>query len=178
MLLGEHIGLRPLQSEDIVLLYRWFNDPRILDGLGDKQTLFYVSMEEERKRLDCRISSSTDRSFIIVRLDEDIAIGMVTLLGIDQRNASSEIQILLEGDERWSDGSAAETLRMIDRYTFDVLNLHKIWARIPERNILAINCLKRYGFQTDGFLRDDHYHQGRYMSSLLMSLIKEERKGI
>lgn len=177
MLKGENIGLRPLQTEDVWLLYRWFNDRRVIEDLGARHTLFCVSMEEERKSVEKRLSSPTDRDFIIMDLENDRAIGWISLSHIDQRNAAAEAFVLIGETAEWGKGRGKEAVRMLVDHAFNVMNLHRIHLRVPEYNQRAIACFAACGFQKEGVLRDDHHHLGAYMSSYLMSILRNEGRG-
>ncbi len=177
MLAGKNIGLRPLQTEDVWLLYKWFNDRRVIEDLGAQRALFCVSMEEERKIVERRLSSPTDRDFIISDLENDKAIGWASLSRIDQRNAAAEVFIIIGETSEWGKGRGKEVTRMLVEHAFNVMNLHRIYLRVPEYNQRAIACFTACGFQKDGVLRDDHHHLGAYMSSHLMSALRSEGRG-
>ncbi len=177
MLKGKNIGLRPLQTEDVWLLYKWFNDRRVLEDLGARHALFCVSMEEERKSVEKRLSSPTDRDFIIMDLENDRAIGWTSLSRIDQRNAAAEVFVLIGETTEWGKGRGKEAVRMLVDHAFNVMNLHRLYLRAPEYNQRAIACFTACGFQKEGVLRDDHHHLGTYMSSHLMSVLRNEGRG-
>jgi RimJ/RimL family protein N-acetyltransferase len=177
MLKGNDIGLRPLVSEDVWLLYKWFNDKRVLEDLGSRHSLFCVSLDEERRIIEKKITSSTDRDFIIVDLAAGRAVGWASLSHIDQRNTSAELHLIIGETSEWGKGLGKEATRMLVEHAFNVLNLHRIYLRVTEYNKKAIACFAACGFQREGTMRDDHYHMGAYMSSYLMSVLRPERKG-
>jgi RimJ/RimL family protein N-acetyltransferase len=174
MLEGKLIGLRPLQTEDVWLLYRWFNDLRVTEDLGKRRGLFSVTMEEEKRAIEKKVASAGERDFIIVTLADGTAVGVASLLGIDHRNASAELEVTIGEVREWGKGYGKEATRMLVDYAFDVLNLHRVHLTVAEYNARAIACFAACGFQKEGVLRDDHYHGGAYRSSQLMSVLREE----
>jgi RimJ/RimL family protein N-acetyltransferase len=174
MLRGRQIGLRPMTSEDAWLLYGWFNDDRVVKDLGLQQALFCVSMEEERTIVSTKLSSPTDRDFIAVDLAAGRAIGWVGLSHIDLRNAMAELNVVIGVPGEWDQGKGTEATRLLVDHAFEVMNLHRAYLRVPERNRRAVRCFTSAGLTVEGTLRDDHHHCGRYASSLLMSALRDE----
>ncbi len=176
MLLGSKIGLRPLQGDDVWVLYRWFNDPRVRDALGSQHDLFPVSMDEEKKRVEEDINASDRKAFIIVKLEDNNPIGLILLTDIDPRNATAQLNITIGEVDQWDKGYGRDSIQVLLKYAFQMLNLHRIWLRVAEYNEKAIRCYLASGFQKEGRMRDDHYHGGRYRDMFLMSILSEEFK--
>jgi RimJ/RimL family protein N-acetyltransferase len=174
MLSGKRLGLRPLQTEDVWPLYKWFNDKRVTEDMGAQHTLFYVSLDEEKRAVEKKITSNSERDFIIQLLDGGAPIGLISLNKIDLRNGSAEMQLIIGESKEWGKGYGKEATRLLQDYAFNVLNMHRIHLRVPEYNKRAIACAKGSGFRKDGTFRDDHFHLGAFMSSHLMSILREE----
>jgi RimJ/RimL family protein N-acetyltransferase len=122
------------------------------------------------------VGSAAERYFAI-HLKGGRAIGYAALRSIDQRRASAEAVVVIGEPGEWHKGYGRETARLLASYAFMVLNLHRVWARVPEHNSRAVSCLAAAGFEREGTLRDDHHHLGAYRSSHLMSVLREERPG-
>jgi len=176
MIRGEVIGLRPLQTEDVWLLFKWFNDQRVVGDLGCRHALFCVSIEEERRIVERKLASPDNRDFVIVDLAADRAIGWTGLSHIDQRNASAELDLIIGEVAERGKGREVAAARMMVEHAFDGLNLHRLYARVPGYNAAAIAVLAAAGFEEEGVLRDDHYHHGRFASSVMMSALRDEAR--
>jgi RimJ/RimL family protein N-acetyltransferase len=174
MLKGTNVGLRPLQSEDVWSLYKWFNDQRVLESLGLRQVMFCVPLEEERRMVEARLNSSADRDFIIIDLQADRPLGWASLSHIDQRNADAELHLVIGEVSEWDNGWDEEAASLLLDHAFYAMNLHRVYARAPDYNERAVSFLTLCGFQKDGLLRDDHYHDGAYRSSYMMSRLRPE----
>lgn len=161
-------------SEDSWLLYKWFNDQRVLEDMGLKHALFCVSVEEERAKVSKRLASPTDRDFIIVDLVSERSIGWAGLSHIDLRNSSAEVNIVIGEPQEWDSGKGTEAARMLVEHAFEVMNMHRLYLRVAEYNRRAIEWFTASGFTIEGTMRDDHYHHGRYASSHLMSVLRDE----
>lgn len=174
MIIGKKVGLRPLQSEDAWLLYKWHNDRRVTEDLGIQDALFCVSMDEERGRVERMITSGSDRHLIIRLLGDGRDIGLISLHRLDPRNSSAELRIIIGEPSEWDKGYGGDAVKLLVDYAFNVLNLHRIYLRVTEYNKRAIACFRTSGFEREGVLRDDHFHLGAYMSSHLMSILRDE----
>ncbi len=174
MLKGERIGLRPLQTEDVWMLYGWSNDREVLEDLGRREGFFCTSMEEERKAVETMLASRNERHFLMVDLEDNKGLGIVSLRDIDERNASAGLRLVVGEKSAWGKGLVKEALGLILAFSFRQLNLHRISVRVPEYSRKMLECYKSVGFREDGVLRHDHFHRGKYADSLLLSLLREE----
>ncbi|WP_019177733.1 GNAT family N-acetyltransferase [Methanomassiliicoccus luminyensis] len=177
MLKGERVGLRPLQTEDVWLLYRWHNDERVTEGLGAQRPLFAASMEEEKRAAERMVSSIAERGYVILQLQDGKPIGWASLSRIDRRNGAADLQIVIGEPSCWGQGLGREAVRLVLDHAFMVLNLHRVQARVPEYNDRAVRCFEESGFRRDGTFRDDHFHHGEHCSTLLMSVLRGEHGG-
>jgi RimJ/RimL family protein N-acetyltransferase len=174
MLKGEQVGLRPMASEDVWHLYKWYNDRRVVEDLGLRHGLFCVSVDEERAIVEKKLTSPTNRDFIIVDLGMGKAIGWAGLSHIDLRNSSAKLDLVIGEISERGQGKEEEAARMMVAHAFEVMNLHRVYLRVPCYNDRAIACFKASGFEIEGTLRDDHHHNGELASSHIMSVLRDE----
>jgi RimJ/RimL family protein N-acetyltransferase len=177
VLRGGSVDLRPMEPEDAWLLYRWFNDQRVLDDMGIEHTYFCVSMDEERQTVD-RMLQDLDAFHCIIQIHESgEAVGMISLARIDERNSGAELRIVIGEVQEWDKGYGHDAVRAMADYGFRVRNLHRIHLRVAAYNARAIACYKSAGFRLEGTMRQDHFHRGEWRDALLMSLLRGELKG-
>jgi RimJ/RimL family protein N-acetyltransferase len=174
MIKGERVGLRPLETEDAISLFKWFNDQRVLEDLGAEHIYFCVSLEEERAMVEKMLLDSRSKFFIILRLEGNRPIGLIGLANIDQRNAGCELRIVVGEVEEWGQGNGEDAVRALLRHAFETMNMHRVWLRVADYNQRARRMYARCGFRDDGALREDHYHKGQWQSARVMSLLESE----
>ncbi len=174
MLKGTQVGLRPMVSEDVWHLYKWYNDQRVIEDLGLRHALFCISVDEERSIVEKKLTSPTNRDFMIVDLGTEKAIGWTGLSHIDLRNSNAELDLVIGEVSEQGRGKDVEAARMMVAHAFEVMNLHRVYLRVPCYNDGAIACYRAAGFELEGTLRDDHYHHGRPASSHIMSVLRAE----
>ncbi len=176
MLKGKRVGLRLLESTDSWLMYRWFNDQRVLEDLGAEHMFFATSMEEEAEFVVQMTRDHNSVWFIIEVMEGHEPIGVVGLANIDMRNASAELRIVIGEPSRWDMGFGGEAIGLLLDYGFGTRNLHRIWLRVAAYNKRAISCYRSCGFVDEGVYRQDHFHKGRWQDAHRMSVLEEEHR--
>jgi RimJ/RimL family protein N-acetyltransferase len=174
MLRGERVGLRPLETQDVYSLLKWFNDQRVLEDLGAEHISFCVSLEEEKVTLERMLRDLHAQWFIIVKLDDLEPIGITGLTNMDERNASAEMRLIIGEAKEWGKGLGEEALNLLLSFGFDSRGLHRIWLRVAEYNQRAIRLYKKCRFVEEGRSRHDHYHKGQWQDAHLMSILDTE----
>ncbi len=177
MIEGRQVGLRLMESQDVWLLYRWFNDQRVLEDLGSGHGYFCVSMEGEKSTVERMLNDRHALYFIIVKREGDRPIGLIGLASIDERNASAEMRVIVGEVNEWDKGLGKDAIDVLLDHAFNVRNMHRIWLRVAEYNARAIACYRKCGFKDEGRSRHDHYHKGSWRDALLMSLLDSEFRG-
>jgi RimJ/RimL family protein N-acetyltransferase len=174
MLLGDKVGLRPLETQDVYPLLKWFNDQQVLEDLGAEHISFCVSLEEEQVIVERMLRDVSAHWFIIVKLQELEPIGIIGLVNMDERNASAEMRLVIGEVKEWGKGMGEEASRLLLDYAFNSRNMHRIWLRVAEYNHRAIRLYNKCGFVEEGRSRHDHYHQGKWQDALRMSILQSE----
>lgn len=177
MIMGKRLGLRPLQSEDAQFLFKWHNDSRVLRRFRYPQAQFCISMKDERIRVMEIIGQKDEQHFIIVDLKGNEPVGLVTLSSIDRKNASSEIQVIIGEVDQWGERFCTEAVNLLVRYAFRVLNLHRIFVKVPELSEEVPGCFEECGFNIEGRLRHDHFSGGEWRDTLIMAILVHEFGG-
>jgi len=174
MIEGKQVGLRLMESQDVWLLYRWFNDQRVLEDLGSEHGFFCVSMEEEKAVVEKMLQDRRASYFIIMRKEGGEPIGLIGLANIDQRNASAELRIIVGEVNEWGKGLGKDAIKVLLNHAFQAKGFHRIWLRVAEYNGRALALYRSCGFTEEGRSRHDHYHKGAWRDAMLMSILDAE----
>jgi RimJ/RimL family protein N-acetyltransferase len=177
LIMGERLGLRPLQSEDAQFLFKWHNDPRVLHQFRSPKMRFCISMEDERMSVMEMIRQKDAQHFIVVELKGNEPVGFIALSCIDRKNASSEIQVIIGEADRWEDGYCTDAVKLMVKYAFRVLNLHRICAKVSESSEECLRCFLGCGFNIEGRLRHDHFSGGEWRDTLILGILVHELGG-
>lgn len=132
------IYLRPLEPEDLEVLYRWENDTRLWN-IGATVSPF------SRFTLKKYIAEAIDDIYItkqlrmmIVEKDSNLPVGTLDLYEFDLFNSRAGIGVLIDEDFRGK-GYAAQAVACIEKYAFGHLNLHQLYVHIPVTNKASLN---------------------------------------
>jgi RimJ/RimL family protein N-acetyltransferase len=171
-LIGERIYLRPLDEEtDLDRCLEWINDPEVLTTLGRRQPMGRAA---EREWLQEQYKSEEHLNLAIVLKDGDRHIGNCGFNEIDYVNRSAVFGILIGEKEAWGQGYGPEAARLILKYGFEELGLHRIGLDVYSHNPRAIRAYEKAGFVREGTLRESYYRNGVYHDTIVMSVLESE----
>lgn len=153
LLEDEKVRLRPVEPEDLEILYTIENDP----GMWDKGT---VSIPYSRYALHRFIQETQNDLFVDRQLRlmaEDSSsgevVGIVDLFNFDPRHLRAEIGIaILDAFRR--KGYAAKAINLLCNYAHRALHLHSLSAWVAEDNQHSRELFIHCGFKENGKLQD------------------------
>lgn len=157
------IKLRPIEPEDLDILYKWENDTRLwIHG----QTLSPYSKLALRQyitnSLDQDIYQSKQLRLMIDLKEEGKTIGTIDLYDFDTKNSRVGIGVLVDENYR-NNNYAYESLELSKEYVISFLQLHQLYAHILADNISSIRLFERLGFKKTGTLKDWIALDNRYI---------------
>lgn len=168
---GERIELRPMEKEDLALIRKWANDPD-LRGLTGEVTPMTVAGAEEYFE---RVSHDPNRVWfmIVVRASGQV-IGETGLLRMFYAWRTTDLSIILDEKEAWSQGYGTEAIRLLLDYAFGYLNFHRVSIGVVGFNEKALRFYEKIGFKQEGIQRDGYFYDHRYHDFVMMSLLEDE----
>lgn len=167
------VALNP--EQDAQLMNQWRRDTeyaRLLDS--DPVRLF--NKEENKKWVEKMQKKETfdGIEFMIYALPEDKPIGFVGLDGINWHNGVSWVGIGIGEREYWSKGFGSEAMRMIARYAFEELGLHRISLNVFSYNTRAIRSYEKVGFKIEGKIVEAVHRDGQRWDVVFMGLLRDD----
>lgn len=172
MLKGKKTLIRPLEEEDIDLLYEWVNDQEVnLWASGSWPLSTLLNRELLRDRY---LQESADGQRFAVLNEKNVLIGTIGFrdFNIPARSASLFISI---GDKNfWGKGYGTDALITFVRFLFSQWNLHRLSLDTWDGNTRAIKAYEKAGFQVEGRQREARYILGKYHDAILMGLLKKD----
>ncbi len=76
----------------------------------------------------------------------------------------------------WGKGIGTEVTKLVLKYAFDELNLHRVDLKVLEYNKRAIRCYEKCGFIIEGKEREGAFIEDKYETDVLMSILEHEYK--
>ena len=173
---AQRVHLRWLRDEDVPALFAIFGDPQVTRYWGHRvmpDVNAAASLLEEIRTL-----------FVQRRLfqwgvalsETDQIIGTCTLASLNAENRRAELGFAL-AHAHWGNGYMTEMLRVLLRFAFDEMQLHRLTADTDPNNQPSIRLLERLGFRREGYFREHYLVQGEAQDSIMYGLLRSEWKG-
>lgn len=101
-------------------------------------------------------------------------LGFCKLYWIDWAHGSGVIQLGIGNPEDRRKGYGSQVLRLLVRYGFDELNLHRISAHIPGYNLAALGLFQKHGFVEEVRRREVILRDGRRWDMVHLGILRPE----
>lgn len=101
-------------------------------------------------------------------------IGSAVLHHLSMADRSARYAIGIFDPALHSRGIGSEVTKLILKYGFEELLLHRIDLMVLEYNKRGIRCYEKCGFKQDGILRDSAFIDGQFYSDIVMSILDDE----
>ena len=163
-----NITIRKFEKRDIPDKVRWVNDARNNVYLHYDLPLEIAKTEKWFENNKDRV----DRYDAIIEVD-NISVGLIGLLNIDQKNKKAEYYISMGEVEYKGKGIATQATRLLLDYAFVDLKLEKIFLYTEKENIGAQRLFEKLGFEKEGLLKNDLYHNGRFVERYVYGILKD-----
>jgi hypothetical protein len=174
MLKGKMVGLIAVEKEDLKQLMDWRNNPEFRKHFREYREL---NMEMQARWFDRKvIEDPATMMFSIRRLEDNELIGCTGFVYINwvHRHADLSLYIGWKGSYIDTKGYAEDTCKIMLDYGFGELNLNKIWTEIYSFDKKKKKLYDKFGFKTDGVLRQNYFYEGRYWDSYILSKLASE----
>lgn len=172
MLSGKLVRLRAREPEDEPRFYEWINNEEVTRYLLAR---YAFSHAQEREWISATHAPGYhNATFAVEALADGQLIGSVALRRTSAENRSAELALMIGDTAHWHRGHGADTVQVICRFGFEMMNLHRIWLEVFAEHERAIRLYERLGFVHEGRQRDAVFKVGRYHDLLTMSLLEGE----
>lgn len=163
------VTIRKFEEKDIRNKIRWINDT------NNNKYLHYDLPLEFDKTVEWfnNNKNRTDRYDAVIEVD-GISVGLIGLLGIDKKNKKAEFYIVLGEPQFKGKGIAKEASKILLDYSFNELQLNKIYLYTEVENLAAQKSFEKSGFQREGLLKQDLIYNGRKVDRYFYGIVKEE----
>lgn len=171
LLVGETVRLRATRDDDYEQLAQWWNDPalKVLQTTWVRPTPTSGTVELMRA---WSANTGNNVGLAVERLDDGALVGHATLHSVD-KNRCAELAVVL-GRDYWSGGHGTDAVRVLVRYGFAEMGLHRIQLGTFAFNTRAIAAYRRVGFAEEGRRRQAVFHAGQWHDDVLMAVLADE----
>jgi UDP-4-amino-4,6-dideoxy-N-acetyl-beta-L-altrosamine N-acetyltransferase len=168
---GNIITLIPISFEHLPLVAKWRNNPSVSEMMFDRSVF---TLEKQIAWFENLKNDSTREQFIILVKKSSKPIGAINLINIDRKNLHCDWGYYIGEDDSRMGGFAIEAELLILKYAFENLGLNKVYCQTFSFNKKVIAIHSKFGFTTDGILRQHHKTETGFADVVVMSILKEE----
>lgn len=170
---GKLVRLTQIERGHLEVYKRWFRDYET-QRLLSPDVIVPITDEAEDAFYDDASKAKDWYIFSIKTLEDDQLIGNCSLFGIDNKNRSAEIGILI-GEAGYRDkGFGTDATRVLLRFAFNEVNLNRVYLRVFDYNGRAIRSYEKVGFVQEGRERQAIWRENTYHDVHLMAILREE----
>jgi RimJ/RimL family protein N-acetyltransferase len=167
-----NVTLRAPTEADTELLFRIAADLATWEERGPDSPapLTRQAYTARLERLDVEPSGRQLR--FVVEAD-GVAVGSVSLFGVDELARHAELGIALAQEARGK-GIGTAAIAQIVEFDFVRLNLRRLHLQLIESNVGAFRAYEKAGFVVEGRQREHAWVRGRYEDIIMMGLLRSE----
>lgn len=150
---GDTIYLRPLEPEDLDVLYRWENDTTLWQNGASIIPFSRFAIRQYIADARQDIFQTGQLRMMIVEKTSHLPAGTIDLYDYDALSGRAGIGILVDSRFRQK-GYALQALLCMEKYAFIHLRLHQLYAFIPQRNLQSVALFSKANFEKTAVLKE------------------------
>lgn len=171
-LTGRQVRLRELREEDILVLAEWWNEPAVARWLHrNPQPRSPESVAEVIRGWGQNVGS--DCRLAVVKREDGELVGQASLFGATPKDRCATFAIAI-GPDHQNLGYGTEATRLLIRYGFTELGLHRIELNVYSFNVRAMAAYAKAGFVEEGRRRESMWRSGRWHDTVTMGILCHE----
>ncbi|MER7769456.1 GNAT family protein [Kitasatospora sp. NPDC096140] len=173
MLQGTHITLRARHEADVPVLQTELHDDVATRSRADSRPWRPLPPGSAQSPYAVTGPSDEAACFSVVDTASGELAGEALLWGIDAHNRSAHLGLALRPGHRGR-GFATDVVRVLCRYGFVVLGLHRLQLETLADNTPMIRAATGAGFTAEGRLRGAAWACGEFVDQVVLGLLAEE----
>ncbi|WP_081581595.1 UDP-4-amino-4,6-dideoxy-N-acetyl-beta-L-altrosamine N-acetyltransferase [Pararhodospirillum photometricum] len=172
MLRSNRLLLRAIEESDLPIISFWRSQPEVYEYFYE---YLPISVRQQKNWYEKQLQDSSEINFVVADIKTGKAIGTVSIYHIDRRSRKAEWGRLIIGDpSARSGGKGAEIEALVLQYSFEHLNLNKLYCEVLLQNEKVVSLHKKFGFHHEGVLRQHAFKAGKYEDVVMLSMLAEE----
>ncbi|MGX5790253.1 GNAT family N-acetyltransferase [Staphylococcus equorum] len=171
---GQYSRLEKLSTQHIDDLFNHFSveaDAPNWTYLPDEQT---QDFNQFKAYINNKIKSKDPYFFSIIDNKTEEAVGILSLLRINQKNASIEVGHIHYSNVLKQSRIATEVQYLLAKYVFETLGYRRYEWKCDALNQPSIKAAKRLGFKYEGIFRNHTIYKNRSRDTCWLSMIDSE----
>lgn len=167
-IIGKRVYIRPITEEDTDLIIEWRNSEAVRPYFIYQKPF---TREGHLNWLKTMIETGCGYQFIVCRIEDDEPVGCTYLRDYDREHNKIEYGVFLGLESVKGQGIGTEILGLTLQFAFEVLKVHKVFARAFSDNQASIGSFLKGGFTKEAYLKDEVRVNGEYRDIVLLGII-------
>jgi diamine N-acetyltransferase len=143
------ITLRPLEPNDMELLYQWENNLEIWE-VSNTKAPFSKHILARYILESAKDIYETKQLRLIIQNENEEAVGAVDLFDFEPYHLRAGVGILIHQQSDRNKGYASDALQSLSNYALEILGLRQLYANITADNTNSIQLFEKSGFEKSG----------------------------
>ena len=179
MIRGTSVILRALEPHDVNLMMIYENDTEVWPESGTLSPYSRYTLEQFYQSATHDIFITRQLRLAIELISETPqpgrTIGFIDLFEFDPLHRTAGVGILIGDIAERKKGFAYESLMLLTRYSFDVLNMHQLYCHIENSNQASLRLFSKAGFNACGVMRDWIVYNESWHDVTMMQLFRPSK---
>lgn len=168
----KNISLVVPEKDDAILWYKWKNNLALQPSINQRGKVFHLESAYEFYEEIRKDKAMVFFSIFINNSQKNIWYISLSEISHENRNANFGIVLFyIDEHNKWY---GTEATRLILKYGFEFLWLHKIKLDVLESNIKAIKVYEKCGFIESGRKKEEIFNWKNYSNLLQMEIMKND----
>lgn len=167
---GDNIYFKTLDVNDAQEVHNYASDEDVSRFIGWRLMKELKETRDYIEEMIRREAAGTHLYASIVLKSTNKIIGTAMIFNFDSNANHAEIGYVFDKDF-WGKGYGTETVELMNDFSFQVLNLHKLYANVIDANIGSARVLQKNGYELEGRLKDNDFIEGRYYDKLIFGKV-------
>lgn len=169
---SSRISLRPIEPEDLELLYQIENDSRVWSTCNTTMPYSKFFLRKYLENMQGDIFIDKQLRLVIERKSDCQSIGIIDLYDVLPLHQRAEMGIIILEEHR-NEGYGKEAITLLLDYAFNHLILHQVYAQVSENNTSSLSMFKSCGFTEVTRLKDWIFSPDGFTDVLLLQKIAD-----
>jgi len=163
------LRLRPLAVPDVTETYcRWMNDREVTRHL---ECRFQTHTLESLREYVAQLQDDPDNLLLAIVLQQgERHIGNIKLGPVNWTHRFADMGLFIGEKDCWDQGYAT-AIRLLRRYAFEEIGLHKLQAGCYDTNPGSARAFQKAGFVKEGHRRAQYRCDGEYVGQVLLGCV-------
>lgn len=162
----------PEPDRDAATLSRWTHDAEFMQLMGTAP-IRPLAPSQVKKEYEPGDREAPFR-FLIQPRATDTMVGFIRLMSVGWSHGFCTLEMGIADPAERNRGCGSEALRLLLRFAFDELNLHRVGAVVPGYNDGALRFFQRAGFVVEARRREAIHRFGQRWEALHLGVLRGE----